>query len=85
MAVVFAVLALPLTIAARGPNVLPGDVEIARAVQARSSPVLDNLALLLTAIGRAWPGEVLIAVTIVVALLIIGARRSAVLVAAAAD
>src|SRR4051794_1115332 len=84
LACLCALLALPLSFAAQGPNVLPGDVEIARAIQAWSSPALDNLAIGLTVIGRSWPGETLIATSIVVALVIKGARREALLVAAAA-
>jgi undecaprenyl-diphosphatase len=79
-----AILALPLSVVAHGPNVLPGDIEVARFIQARPSSALDDLALALTAIGRAWPGETLIATIVVVALLIRGARRAAFLVAAAA-
>ncbi len=84
LACVCALLALPLSIAARGSDVLPGDAEVTRTIQAWPSPALDNLAVALTAIGRSWPGEALIATTIVVALLITGARRAAFLVAAAA-
>jgi membrane-associated phospholipid phosphatase len=84
LACVCALLALPLSLAAHGPNVLVGDVEVARAIQAWPSPALDNLAIGLTVIGRSWPGETLIATSIVVALLAVGARREAVFVAAAA-
>jgi undecaprenyl-diphosphatase len=77
-------LALPLSVAARGPTVLPGDVEFAHAVQAWNSPALDYLAIALTAVGRSWPGETLLATTVVAALVISGARRQAFLVAAAA-
>ncbi len=52
LACVCALLALPLSIAARGSDVLPGDAEITRTVQAWPSPALDNLAVALTAIGR---------------------------------
>lgn len=83
-ACVCALLALPLSFAARGPNVLPGDVEVARAIQSPASPALDDLAIALTAIGKSWPGETLLATTIVVALVVSGARRQAFLVAAAA-
>src|SRR3954453_21609533 len=84
LALVCAVLALPLTIAAHGPNVLPGDVQIAHVIQAWQSPALDNLAIVFTAIGRAWPAETVIATTIVIALWVTGARRQALLVASAA-
>ena len=56
-AIVFALLALPLTWFARGPHVLPGDVEIALAVQSWAAPALDQLALALTTLGSSWPGE----------------------------
>lgn len=84
LACVCALLALPLSFAARGPGVLPGDAEVARAIQAWTSPALDNLAIGFTVIGRSWPGETVIATAIVVALLVAGARREAVFVAAAA-
>ena len=84
LALVFAVLALPLTMAARGPGVLPGDVEITRAIQARSSPALDQLAVVFTALGSVWPGELLVAAGIVVSLLVRGVRRAAAFVATAA-
>ena len=84
LACVCALLALPLSIAAHGPNVLPGDVEIARAIQAWPSAALDSLAIALTAIGKSWPGETVLATMIVIVLLIAGAPRAAFLVAAAA-
>lgn len=84
LALVFALLALPLTIAARGPGVLLGDVEITRAVQAWPSPALDRLAVAFTIIGRSWPGETLIAAAIVVYLMVRGARHAAAFVAVAA-
>jgi undecaprenyl-diphosphatase len=84
LACVFALLALPLSFAARGPNVLPGDVVIARAIQTPTSPELDNLAIALTEIGRSWPGETLLATTLVVVLFLTGARRQALFVAVAA-
>ena len=65
LAVVFAVLALPVTVVARGPDVLPGDTDITRAIQAWPSPALDTLALAFTAIGSLWPGEPLVAAAIV--------------------
>jgi membrane-associated phospholipid phosphatase len=84
LALVFAVLALPLTIAARGPNVLPGDVDVTHAIQVWPSPTLDTLALAFTAIGRAWPGVPLVTGAALVLLMVHGARRAAVFVAAAA-
>src|SRR5215207_3570553 len=69
LAFVFALLAFPLTVAARGPGVLPGDAVIARAIQAWPSPSLDRLAVVFTAIGSVWPGEPLIAAGIVVFLM----------------
>jgi undecaprenyl-diphosphatase len=84
LAFTFALLALPLTVAARGPNVLPGDVQIALAIQAWPSLALDQLALAFTTIGRAWPGEPLIAAVIVVSLLLRGVRRAAAFIAVAA-
>jgi undecaprenyl-diphosphatase len=84
LALGFAMLALPLTIAARGPDVLPGDVAVSRAIQVWPSPTLDTLALAFTAIGRAWPGVPLITMAAVVLLMVRGARRTAVFVAAAA-
>jgi membrane-associated phospholipid phosphatase len=84
LAFAFTLLALPLTVAARGPGVLPGDVEITRAIQAWPSLALDQLALIFTTIGRAWPGEPLIAAAIVVSLLLRGVRRAAAFIAVAA-
>jgi membrane-associated phospholipid phosphatase len=84
LALVFALLALPLTIAARGPGVLPGDAEITHAIQARPSPALDRLAVAFTEIGSLWPGESLIAAAIVMSLLVGGARWAAVVIAVAA-
>ncbi|HEU0115890.1 MAG TPA: phosphatase PAP2 family protein, partial [Thermomicrobiales bacterium] len=84
LAVLFALLAIPLSIAARGPGVLPGDVAIARAVQAPQWPWLDPLAQALTTLGRAWPGETPFAVVAVFLIACFGARRDAVFVAVAA-
>jgi membrane-associated phospholipid phosphatase len=84
LALVFALLALPLTIASRGPSVLPGDAEITHAIQARPSPALDRLAVAFTAIGSLWPGESLIVAAIVMSLLVGGARWAAVVIAVAA-
>jgi membrane-associated phospholipid phosphatase len=84
LALLFAVLAIPLSIAARGPGVLPGDVAIARAIQAPRWPWLDPLAQALSTLGRAWPGETPFAVAIVLLVAVAGARRDAVFVAVAA-
>src|SRR5215212_1807403 len=84
LAVVFAVLALPVTVVARGPDVLPGDTDITRAIQAWPSPALDTLALAFTAIGSLWPGEPLVAAAIVTYLTVRGARRAAAFVLVAA-
>jgi undecaprenyl-diphosphatase len=83
-ACVCAVLAVPLTIAASGPTVLPGDVETMRAAQSWVSPSLDNLARALTVIGSSWPGESLLALACVIVLLSMGLRRPALFVAASA-
>ncbi len=80
----FALLALPLTIAARGPGVLPGDVAIARAVQAPQWTWLDPLAQALTTLGRAWPGETPFAIVLVLLIAVAGDRRDAAFVAVAA-
>lgn len=84
LACMWALLALPLTIAAAGPTVLPGDVAIVSGLQSWASPPLDTLARALTVIGSSWPGETLLACTLVIVLLRMGARRPAMLVAAAA-
>jgi len=84
LALVFALVALPLTVAARGPGVLPGDIEISRVIQAWPSPALDRLAVAFTASGSVWPGEPLIAAAIVVSLLVSGERRAAAFIAVAA-
>jgi membrane-associated phospholipid phosphatase len=84
LALVFALLALPLTIAARGPGVLPGDIEISRVIQAWPSLGLDRLAVAFTAIGSMWPGEPLIAAAIVVSLLVSGERRATAFITVAA-
>jgi membrane-associated phospholipid phosphatase len=84
LALMFALLALPLTIAARGPGVLPGDIEISRVIQAWPSPALDRLAVAFTASGSVWSGEPLIAAAIVVSLLVSGERRAAAFIAVAA-
>ena len=84
LALVFALVALPLTVAARGPGVLPGDIEISRVIQAWPSPALDRLAVAFTMIGSVWPGEPLIAAAIVVSLLVSGERRAAAFIAVAA-
>jgi len=84
LALVFALVALPLTVAARGPGVLPGDIEISRVIQAWPSPALDRLAVAFTMIGSVWPGEPLIAAAIVGSLLVYGERRDAALIAVAA-
>jgi membrane-associated phospholipid phosphatase len=84
LALVLALLALPLTIVARGPGIVPGDVEIMLAIQARPSPALDQLASAFTAIGSVWPGEPVIAAAIVVSLLVSGVRRAAAFIAVAA-
>ena len=84
LAVAFAVLALPVTIGARGPDVLPGDADITRAIQAWPSPALDTLARAFTAIGGVWPGEPLVAAAIVAYLMVRGARRAAAFIAVAA-
>ena len=83
LALVFAVLALPLTVAARGPGVLPGDIEITRVIQAWLSPALDRLAFAFSMVGSVWPGKPLIAAAIVVALLMRGERRAAAFITAA--
>jgi membrane-associated phospholipid phosphatase len=84
LALLFVALALPLTIAARGPGVLPGDVAIARAVQAPQWSWLDPLAQALTTLGRAWPGETPFAILLVLLVAIAGDRRDAAFVAVAA-
>lgn len=84
LAGVWALLALPLTIAAAGASVLPGDVAIERGIQRWTSPSLDNLARALTAIGSSWPGETLLALTLVIVLLRMGVPRPALVVAAGA-
>jgi undecaprenyl-diphosphatase len=84
MAGVSALIALPLSIAAHGSSVLAGDVGLARTVQSLSSLALDHLAVVLTALGEAWPGETLVAILCVALLLSLGARRAALFVAAAA-
>ncbi|HET7095296.1 MAG TPA: phosphatase PAP2 family protein, partial [Thermomicrobiales bacterium] len=84
LALLFAALAIPLSIVARGPGVLPGDVAIAHAVQAPQWPWLDPLAQALTTLGRAWPGETPLAIVVVVLIAIAGARRDAAFVAVAA-
>jgi undecaprenyl-diphosphatase len=73
-----------LTVAARGPGVLPGDAEITRTIQAWPSAALDRLAVAFTAIGSVWPGEPLIAAAIVVCLLVGGALQAATFIALAA-
>jgi undecaprenyl-diphosphatase len=84
LASVCALLALSLSVAAHGPNVLPGDVALEMAVQSVPSPALDHLAIALTDLGRAWPGATLLAILCVVLLVRLGARRAALFVAAAA-
>ncbi|HEU5431359.1 MAG TPA: phosphatase PAP2 family protein [Thermomicrobiales bacterium] len=84
LALFFALLAIPLSIAARGPGVLPGDVAVARAIQAPQWPWLDPLAEALSTLGRAWPGETPLTVAIVALIFFVGARRDAVFVAVAA-
>lgn len=83
LALVCAALVLPLAVLARGPGVLPGDVAIAQAIQAWTSPALDGLARAFTEIGR-WYGVALIATVVVLALAARGAPREAVFVALAA-
>jgi len=84
LALVLALLALPLTIVARGPGIVPGDVEIMLTIQAWPSPALDQLATAFTAMGSVWPGEPVIAAVIVVSLLVGGVRREAAFIAVAA-
>ena len=81
LAALFALLALPLSIAAAGPNVLPGDVAIERAVQTLAWPWLDPLAWTLTTLGRAWPGETLVAIFVVLLIWFFGTGRAALFVA----
>lgn len=84
LAGVCALLALPLSVAAHGPNVLPGDVAVTRAVQSVPSATLDQLAIALTSIGQSWPGETLLAILCVVLLFCLGVRRAALFVAVGA-
>ena len=84
LAAVLALIALPLTWAARGPGVFPADIVIARAVQAPGWPWLDRLAWAMTEIGRSWPGETVLATLFVLLLAARGRRREALFVALAA-
>lgn len=84
LASVCATLALPLTVAASGPNVLPGDVAMMRATQAWASLTLDNLARTLTIVGSSWPGEAVLALACVFLLLRMGMRRQALFIATSA-
>ena len=84
LAAVLALIALPLTWAARGPGVFPADIVIARAVQAPGWPWLDCLAWAMTEIGRSWPGETVLATLFVLLLAARGRRREALFVALAA-
>ena len=84
LAVVLVLVALPLTLAARGPGVFPADVTIARAVQAPDWPWLDPLAWAMTEIGRSWPGETVLATLFVLLLVARGRPREALFVALAA-
>jgi membrane-associated phospholipid phosphatase len=84
LALVFVVLAIPLSIAARGPGVLPGDVPIARVIQGPTWPWLTALALALSTLGRAWPGETPFAIVVTVLVASAGTRRDAIFIALAA-
>ena len=84
LAAVLALVALPLTLAARGPGVFPADIAIARAVQAPDWRWLDPLAWAMTEIGRSWPGETVLATLFVLLLAARGRRREALFVALAA-
>jgi membrane-associated phospholipid phosphatase len=81
LALFFVVLAIPLSIVARGPDVLPGDVPIARAIQAPTSPWLNALAVALSTLGRAWPGETPFAIVVTLLVAYFGTRRDAVYIA----
>jgi membrane-associated phospholipid phosphatase len=84
LALLFALLAIPLSIVARGPGVLPGDVPIARAIQAPTWFWLDPLARALSTLGRAWPGETPFAIVVTLLVASFGARWDALFVAVAA-
>ena len=84
LAALVALFAVLLSIAAAGPDVLPGDVAISRAIQTPTWPWLDPLAVALSTFGRAWPGETPFAIVVTLLVAYFGTRRDAVFIALAA-
>jgi undecaprenyl-diphosphatase len=76
--------ALGLTVVAAGAGTLPGDIEIARAVQQPPSLGLDGAARVISDVGDEIPGMALIALVVVALLVRAGRRDLALFLAVAA-
>jgi undecaprenyl-diphosphatase len=81
---VLLVLGLLLGIAASGPGVLPGDLDLLRWVQQPRSEWLDHVAWDVSRIGDGWPAMTLLAIAAVGLLLFLGRRDLAFFIGLAA-